>query len=228
MNGQKKVVVISASPKPEGQAASDFLAGIALETLRDETTDVRVINARQALARHAEQEAFRAMAEANALIVVFPLYVFCLPGITMRFLQSYAAYAAKQETRRETAVYAVINCGFPEPGINEEAARVIARFAAAVGARYGFSILIGGGGMVTMSLRPVKKTVLRYRDTLGRIGVEIAAGETGSHVSVSLRVAFPRKLYFLMGNAGWRVMIRRNGKKPGDLYARPYLPAWKV
>lgn len=228
MNGQKKVAVISASPKPEGQAASDFLAGIALETLRDDATDVQVINARQALARHTEQEAFRAMAEADALIIVFPLYVFCLPGITMRFLQSYSAYAAKLETRREAAVYAVINCGFPEPGINEEAARVIARFAAAVGARYGFSILIGGGGMVTMSPPPVKKMVLQYRETLRRIGAEIAAGKTGPRESVSLRVAFPRKLYFLMGNVGWRVMIRRNGRKPGDLYARPYLPAGKA
>mgnify|MGYP001178062942 CR=1 FL=1 len=221
---EKQVVILAASPKPPGKAASDLLAKIAADTLRDETVGVRVINARETLAKETTDEAFAAIAAADALIVVFPLYVFCLPGMTMRFLQRYGEYAAKLPQRKQTAVYSVVNCGFPEPEINEEASRVIGRFARAVGARYGFGVLIGGGGMVTMSISPVNKMIRKYQETLGRIQAEIKAGTCTPAASVNLRVRFPRRLYLFMGNISWRMWIRNNGGKTKDLYARPYQP----
>lgn len=225
MNAQKQVVIISASPKPPGKAASDRLAEMAADALRDGEIDVRVINAREALTKQTTDEAFAAMAAADAMIVVFPLYIFCLPGMTMRFLQRYGEYAAKLPVRKQAAVYSVVNCGFPEPEINEEASRVIGRFAAAVGARYGFGILIGGGGMVAMSVSPVKKMMAKYREALSRIRAEIKAGTCKPAESVCLRIHFPRSLYFFMGNMGWKSWIRKNGGKAKDLYARPYQSA---
>jgi hypothetical protein len=221
---RKQVVIIAASPKPPGKAASDQLSQIAAETLRDETVDVRIINARETLAKEKTDEAFAAMAAADALIVVFPLYIFCLPGLTMRFLQRYWQYALKLPYRKQTAVYSVVNCGFPEPQINEEASRVVGRFASAVGARYGLGILVGGGGMVAMSVSPVKKMLAQYREALRRIQTEIRAGVCTPSESVRLRIRFPRRLYLLMGNVGWKQWIRKNGGKARDLYARPYQP----
>ncbi len=225
MNEQKHAVIISASPKPPGTAASDHLAAIAAAAMRDETIDVRVINARETLTKQTTGEAFAAMAAADAMIVVFPLYIFCLPGITMRFLQRYGEYAAKLPERRQTAVYSVVNCGFPEPEINEEASRVIGRFAKAVGARYGFGILIGGGGMVAMSVSPVKKMMVKFQEACKRIQAEIKSGTCEPAKSVCLRIHFPSRLYLFMGNIGWKRWIRKNGGKKKDLYARPYQSA---
>ena len=105
-----------------------------------------LINVRQTLTKKTTDEAFRTMAGADAMIIIFPLYVFCLPGITMRFLELYRDYAAALPARKQPGVYAVVNCGFPEPDINEEAACVVHRFADAIGARFCYGVLIGGGG----------------------------------------------------------------------------------
>ncbi|MFH1880802.1 MAG: flavodoxin [Bacillota bacterium] len=222
MSERKQVAIISASPKPPGRAASDYLAGLAADALRDENIGVSVINARETLQKHGTDAAFQTMANADALIIIFPLYIFCLPGITMRFLQMYRDYAAKLPARKKAAVYSVINCGFPEPEINEEASRVIGRFASAVGAQYCCGVLIGGGGMLTLNVSPAQKARAQYLKTLSRMRAEIAGGVIAPAQSVRLRVNFPRKLYFLMGNMGWRRQIRKNGGKKKDLYRRPY------
>ena len=224
MNNIKKAVVIAASPKPQGKAASDLLAHLAAETLRGDALDVQVVNARKAIDTGATGEAFAAMADADALVIVFPLYIFCLPGITMRFLQMYKAYADALPTHKTPLMYAVVNCGFPEPEINGEAAHVIKRFADAIGARYRFGILIGGGGMAAMNVSPVKRMRAQYIAALRRIRVEIETASLPPVETVHLRINFPRRLYFIMGNMGWRRWIRKHGKKPRDLKARPYQP----
>ncbi len=222
MSGHKQVAIISASPKPPGRAASDILAGMAADALHGENIDVSVINARETLQKRGTDAAFQTMADADALIIIFPLYIFCLPGITMRFLQMYRDYAAKLPARKKAAVYSVINCGFPEPEINEEASRVIGRFASAVGAQYCHGILIGSGGMLTLNVPPAKKALAQYLETFKRMRAEIAGGVIAPADHVLLRVDFPRKLYFLMGNMGWRRQISKNGGKKKDLCRRPY------
>lgn len=222
MKDKKNVVVIAGSPKPPGKAASDMLAKITEDTLRDADMDVRILNVRETMTKHGTDEAFMAIAAADAMIIIFPLYIFCLPGITMRFLQSYGEYAAALPERKRAAVYTVVNCGFPEPGINSEAVRVVGRFADAIGAQFCFGVMIGGGGMITMNVQPVKKLREKYQETMQRIKAEIESGRFMPAEDVSLRVGFPRKLYFFIGNMGWRNWIKKNGRRKQDLYLQPY------
>ncbi len=224
MSDEKRVVIISGSPKPPDTAASDFLAARAAQAMREGGVQADVLNVRRTLNQKTEEEAFAAMAEADAMIFIFPLYVFCLPGLLMRFLQDYKAYAdAHPQARWDVRVYAVVNCGFPEPEINEQAVEVIGRFAAAVGARFGFGVMIGSGGMMTVNVAPAQKMVRQFSDIMRRIAAEVAAGAAAPAETLCLRIGFPRRLYFMMGNRGWRQQIRRNGKRVKDLYARPYL-----
>ena len=222
MSERKQIAIIAASPKPPGKAASDFLAKVTGEMLQGGQTDAHVINARQALTKKTTDEAFRTMAEADALIIIFPLYVFCLPGVTMRFLEMYRNYAATLPTRKRPGVYAVINSGFPEPDINEEAARVVHRFADAIGARFCYGVLIGGGGMVAANIYPARKLLEKYRETVVRMKTEIEHGNFTPAQSVQMRFRFPRRISFMMGNFGWGHMIKKNGKTRRDLRARPY------
>lgn len=219
----KQVVVIGGSPRTPGKATSDFLAERTAQALREVGLEARVLNVRAAIQRRQTDEAFAAMAAADAMIFLFPLYVFCLPGILMRFLQDYRAYAnAHKGAGSGAAVYAVVNCGFPEPEINEQAVDVIGRFAAAVGARFRFGIMIGSGGMIALNI-PFSKAVLRrYTQTVAAIGAEIQSGQFAEAKPVYLRNGFPAKLYFLLAERGWRKMVRASGKRPEDLYARPY------
>lgn len=224
MSAEKQVTIIAGSPKAPGTAVSDKLSQIAAETLGDTQLRAQVFGVGECMKENTTEKAYAAMAQSDAVIVVFPLYVFCLPGITMRFLQDYLAYHKVHAAGKKQMVYSVINCGFPEPEINEEASRVVARFAAAIGAQYGHGILIGSGGMIGMSVSPAEKLRDLYRAALRDVQAEIKAGKAPTKQSVCLETKFPRCLYFLFGHMGWRRWIRRNGKSGKDLYARPYQP----
>jgi NAD(P)H-dependent FMN reductase len=224
MKDRKRIVVIAGSPKQPGKAVSDLLAEIAAGSLQDESTDVKMISIRKTFNQKKTDEAYQTMATADAMIIIFPLYVFCLPGITMRFLQSYGTYAASLPERKKTAVYAVVNCGFPEPEINGEAVRVVARFAQAVGAQFSRGVIIGGGGMLTMDVQPANRARENYAAEMKRIKTEIQEGICTPAENVTVRVRIPRLFYLFMGNMGWKRSIKKNGKKKKDLYLRPYQP----
>ena len=222
----KKTVIISGSPKAPGKAASDFLAKITAEVFQEDGTQPRVISVRRTLTRKHTEQAFAEMAEADALVIIFPLYIFCLPGITMRFLQMYKAYLdVHPEAKKDMPVYAVVNCGFPEPYINLEAVQVIGRFASAIGASFRFGVMIGGGGMLNVPLRSAKKKLEEYRAAAREIKTDFAERNRNRKDHILIHSPAARKWYFLLGNIGWSMQARKFGNKKRDLYAKPYQPA---
>ncbi|MBE0601934.1 MAG: flavodoxin, partial [Firmicutes bacterium] len=151
------------------------------------------------------------------------LYIFCLPGILMRFLQLYKAYAdARPEGKTDALVYTVVNCGFPEPHINEEAVRVVGRFADAVGGRFRFGVMIGGGGMYGYPAPQVRKKLSEYRAAVGRIWADLKSDGRDKADNILIQSPAGRRLYYTMGNMGWKIQARKHNLKKADLYARPY------
>ncbi len=220
---QKQIVILSGSPRTPGKAASDLLSKTAAEVFQEEGSQPRVISVRRMLSREHTEQAFAEIAAADALLIIFPLYIFCLPGILMRFLQMYKAYAdAHPEAKKDVPVYTVVNCGFPEPHINEEAVRVIGRFAAALGDRFRFGIMIGGGGMYGYPAPQVRKKLEEYRAAVRRIRADLAGGTREKAENILIQSPMRRRIYYTMGNMGWKIQARKNGKKKADLYARPY------
>ena len=214
---QKHFVIISASPRTTDQSTSAFISSLAEKKLTGEGLAVERIDARKSLKGDMQAD-FTAMNSADALIFVFPLYFFCVPGMLMQFMQDYSAYRAAHPGNNMQRVYAIVNCGFPEPEINMEAVRVMESFSRHIGASFGFGVMLGGGGMLMAAKdAPFMKTVLSgLDDAFTRM-----AGETEGD-SVTLAPRFPRRLYFMAGNMGWRQTARKNGLKKKDLYRKPY------
>lgn len=224
MNTEKRVAVINASPKTAGKSVSGHLASYAQNLLSGDNLEIRCFSVRESIAKKTA-EAFKYMKEADAFITIFPLYVFCLPGILMRFLQNYHNYTAScPDGAKKAAVYAIVNCGFPEPEINAEAVRVIGSFSEKIGAQFRFGVMIGGGGMLLGSQgSPIlKKTMADIDGAFARIKEEIVSGRRGPAENVVTNVRFPRRLYFFMGGIGWVSWARKNRLKKKDLYAKPY------
>ena len=217
MNKVQHFAVISGSPRTNGSTTSAFLAQLAEKKLISEGAVVQQIDARKSLKGDTRAD-FAAMAEADVLLFIFPLYFFCIPGLLMRFLQDYAAYHAQHAGGGAQRVYAIVNCGFPEPEINTEAIRVIASFSRHIGASFGFGVGIGGGGMLRGAKdAPFMKSLFAGLDNaLARM----VRGESGEATMLAPR--FPRRLYFMMGNMGWRQMARKKGLKKKELYKAPY------
>lgn len=221
----KKIVIISASPRTDEASTSEFLAVIGAQGMKDEGADIYRVNVRRSIARKQTETDFAAMLRTDAMILIFPLYFFCLPGILMRFLEDYFEYYEQhKEDAVNSQVYAVINCGFPEPDINTEAARAIESFSEKTGNSFRFAVLIGGGGMLQASKDApfMKKTMAAIKGAFGLMAEDTARSGQEPMKDILITLKFPRRLYFFMGGIGWTSQAKKNGLKKTDLYRKPY------
>lgn len=217
MSEIKRCVIISASPRTNVPTTSAFISSLAETRLTAQGIAVQQIEVRKSLKGDMQTD-FAAMRAADALLIIFPLYFFCVPGMLMAFLQDYAAYHVQHGSQGTQHVYTIVNCGFPEPDINSEAIRVIESFSRHIGATFEFGVGIGGGGMMEAAKdAPFMKTLFVGLDNAF---ASIAQGTGGDNVTLAPR--FPRRLYFMAGNMGWHQMARKNGLKKKDLYRKPY------
>ena len=223
----KTITLICGSPKArKDHTLSEYFTDLEQQHIAREGIAVHRVNARTSILHDNCEAAFHKMLSSDVLIFTFPLYFFCLPGLLMRFLQDYVAYAKQHiDENKPKKIYAVINCGFPEPEINEEAGRVVKSFSKSVGAEYRFSLLIGGGGMLpgTKEAPFMHSTMDSITAVFDQMHDDILSNSTTAPQDVLIEMHFPKKLYFLMGNLGWRSTARREHKlRASELKRHPY------
>lgn len=223
----KKVILINGSPRLEEKTASaGFLAHVKV-ILKDDEYEKQFICVRKSLKDGPEAD-YAGMLKADAIIFAFPLYIFCLPGLLMRFLEDYVKYSNEHGGQKRPAkVYAIVNCGFPEPEINMEAIRVIGCFSRHIGARFRFGVLVGGGPMISSAegIGPVKKAYEKLDAGILAIADDIRGESSQALPNILIKPSFPRRLYLLMGSMGWKQQAKKNGLRKADLYRRPYQQA---
>ena len=223
IENKKQIVIVSGSPKVDQDwAVSEFLAKRGADLLRDETLNTIVIPVRRALLHRETDQAFAVMANADAIVMVFPLYFFCMPSMLTRFMQDFTA--AYPKSNRIANVYAIVNCGFPEAEINREAMRVVEQFAKKTGASFRGGLMIGCGGMLLgAKSAPFMRPVYAQIDALfTRIKSDMLSGESQPAAIEPVAVKFPRSMYFIGGNTGWKFAARKNKLHKKDLFRTPY------
>lgn len=219
-----KIVLIDASPRHEQTTCSSALAGRAAAAFPGGLFETQTVRVRQSLQNGPEPD-FASMRQADALIVIFPLYFFSLPGLLMRFLQDYAAFCRTHGGQKPgTRVYAVVNCGFPEPGINAEAVGVVRCFSRRIGAQFGFGIMLGGGPMFSAAqdAPPVQKAAAALDAGFARMAGDLTGGAAAETGDIQVSLPFPRRLYLFVAGQNWKQQARKNGLRPAQLYRRPY------
>jgi len=219
----KKVVLVSASPKVnQDWAVSAFIAKCGEEKLLSSGLSVETIKVRHTLMHHETDQAFESLQSADAIVLIFPLYFFCMPAMLTRLLQDFVAkYPVADRTAH---VYAIINCGFPESDINMEAMRVVECFARQTNRTFLGGVMIGGGGMVIGAAdAPFMRPIFSLIDGLfARVARDVLSGQPEPMQIAEASPKFPRWLYFVGGNAGWHSMARKHHIKPKDIRRKPY------
>lgn len=221
----KNIVIINGSPKADKGSASHFLSNIMIKHINGYGDNVSLINARYSLMNKSLEADYLQISKADAIIFVFPLYIFCLPGILMRYLQDfYRCLDDHSASLSGIKVYACVNCGFPEANINEEAVRVIKSFSIKTGASFRFGIMVGGGGMIssTLHMSYMKKTKNEFYLAISSIANDLESSDMEYIRNTCVNICFPSSLYNFMGGRGWRYTARKNGLKSKDLYKKPY------
>ena len=141
----KKICFINGSLRGKKASSSKLIKEID-KRLNEGAFIKEFITAKQKVDDGYPEETLRKIADADTLIIVFPLFCYCIPGALMRLLEEYYDYAMQgKQYNKKAAVYAVVNCAYVEPEINMEAIRVIKNFCARLGIEWRFAVAIGCG-----------------------------------------------------------------------------------
>ncbi len=159
------------------------------------------------------------LVECDALVFAFPLYVDGLPSHLLNCLvQLETLFSAIKE--KNILVYSVVNCGFYEGHQNELAIEIMENWCIKAGLKWGQGLAIGAGGMLPMLKNVPNGHGLKknLEGTLKQLANNILKSASGQNICITAN--FPRILYKLAAEMGWRQSIKANGLKRKDLFLR--------
>lgn len=215
-----KTVLINGSPKVKGSASGTLLED--LKAYLSETEIVEIGFHTGAVAK----ETTEILNQADALVFAFPLYVDGIPGHLLFCLEELEKTSCKNSSIR---VYGIVNCGFYEGIQAETALQVLKNWCEKAGYVWGGGVGVGGGG--GLAQMPKTKSGHGPREPIERALKALAETICMSHAQKDqhqqtaenqyVSVAFPRFLYKLAAQMGWRQMMKANGGRARDLGRRP-------
>lgn len=217
----RNIVLLNGSPRINGSTSMKLLE--SLKSRFDSDCTTTILEAGKSILHNTQLQDYDNMVKADVIVIAFPLYVYCLPGVLIEFLSGYRDYVSSNGKSVTQKIYAIINCGFPESRINDDAALVIKNICKEIGAEYHFSIMIGGGGM----LQPMKKfpPVHRMWKYIGLALDQIVRDVCGENTYTDIHIdsQIPKRLFYFIAQTNFTVVARMSGMKKKEIFRRPYL-----
>ncbi len=217
-----KIALINASPK-----AKDSASGYLLEELKPLLKD-SIIS--EYSLRTFQLKELEALLQQDAVVFAFPIYVDGIPAHLLRCLSQWEELA--RGGKPGLRVYAIVNCGFYEGHQNKNALQILKNWCIKAGLTWGQGVGIGCGGMIA-SIRgiphgqgPKRNISVALEALAGNILAGGSSNEAGTLSTASAlpelyaQPGFPRVMYKLAGEWGWRKTAKANGLKKKDLGMR--------
>jgi len=203
-----RIALINGSPKKK-----ESVSGFLLEELKGKFSgeaEVLEIGLHDA---EVSEEVFEKLAGAEAWVFACPLYVDGLPG---HLLSCLSQLEKRPVQGTKPLIYGVVNCGFYEGIQTETALALLQNWSARAGYSWAGGTGVGGGGAILMVPEGPRAPI---DGALEEMAEKILRRKTQENRFVT--VAFPRFLYQISGQIGWRKMIKANGGRARDLDAAP-------
>ncbi|MEQ8197815.1 MAG: hypothetical protein ABRQ27_07405 [Clostridiaceae bacterium] len=206
----RRIALINGSPKMKNSASACILEVLKKYLDNDNIAEYNL--------RLPQTQDIEEICEREILVFAFPLYVDGVPSNLLNCLYQLEQHLKNKHA--ETVVYAIANCGFYEGKQSSIALDMMENWCIKSNVRWGQGIGIGGGGMMPMlngksaEKGPMKNTAAALKELANHIQEEKSAENL--YVSPN----FPRILYKMAAEMGWRQQIRANGLKRKDLFLR--------
>ena len=212
-----KIALINGSPKVNNSASKILLADLkrilSAHTPNSpaEKNEILEIDMHNTV---VSTEALKMLHDSDTWVIVCPLYV---DGIPAHLLSCLVQLETCDWTDCPIRIHGIVNCGFYEGIQAEFALDILQNWSAKTGLTWGGGIGIGGGGALAQMpsaenghgpKAPIEKAL---RAMAGKILRREA--QENNYVSI----AFPRFLYKMAAQMGWRQMIKANGGRSRDL-----------
>lgn len=214
-----KIALLNGSPKAKNSSTEILLAD--LKRCLSEQTEIVETALRSTTNL---EENVTELQTADAWVISCPLYVDGIPGHLLSCLAEFEKYHHKKYNRENGTseqhnihVYGIVNCGFYEGIQAETALEILENWCVKSGFIWSGGIGVGGGGALAMMNSPKPGTGPKapVDKALQAMADKILKREIQPNCYVS--VAFPRFLYKMAAQMGWRQLIRANGGRAKDL-----------
>jgi multimeric flavodoxin WrbA len=207
-----KIALINGSPKIKYSASGCLLQELMTFLENDNNTITEYYFRKPQLSKEEMEQ----LGEYNILVFAFPLYVDGIPSHLLNCLIQLEGFFSTVK-EKDIIVYCLVNCGFYEGHQTAVAIEMMKNWCTKAGLKWGQGVGIGAGGM----LLSVKNVPIGHgpKKNLGvalkKLANNILECSTGEDIFITAN--FPRILYKLAAEMGWRKSIKANGLKRRDL-----------
>ena len=225
-----KALLIVGSPK--GKASTSYNLGRGLLG-RLEAGGIEAVETTVGAALKSSEERhrlYKAVDEADIIVVSFPLYVDQLPAPLIQTLELLADRKRGAQGATPWAgplaqrLVAIVQCGFPETYQTRPAVAIMRQFARETGFQWAGALAFGMGGAV--GGRSLEKAGGMLRNVVRALDTAAASLLSGGLVPVeaealAAKPLMARRLYHLAANWGFRSQLRKHGARKRT-FDRPY------
>ncbi len=146
----KNVCLINGSLRGKQSSSLEFLKDIKLR-LPDDEYKKTILAVKAKVKENYPEDILQSIAGADAVVFIFPLHNYGLPGALMRLLEDYYRYLkAGNAYNKNARIYMVVNCGFARPIVTTEAIRVMKNYCRRLSLNWRFAVCIGTGPVVVL------------------------------------------------------------------------------
>lgn len=208
-----KISLVNGSPK-----AKDSASGVALKELQSQLSPEYDIVNLHFTKKQPDKNDFELLWDSDVIVFAFPLYVDSLPSHLLSCLVQLEEHLKNTSFSQNCTVYAIVNCGFYEGCQNTLALNIMKCWCDRAGVIWGGGIGIGGGGMLPMmsGIPAGKGPKKNFSSAMSTLSDRISHQESGADICFSPN--FPRFLYKMAAEMGWRQAVKNNGLARRDLW----------
>lgn len=204
-----KIALINGSPKINNSASGALLEDVK----RYLGKTIEVIN----FGFHSSgisKEVIEELKKIDVWVFSYPLYVDGIPG---HLLSCLVQLEEGHIHNPQVHIYGIVNCGFYEGVQAELALKILENWCLKTRFIWSGGIGVGGGGGLAMmpEMEPGCGPKAPIDKALAELSGVILKKQVRENIYVS--VAFPRFLYKMGAQMGWRQMMKANGGKVKDL-----------
>ena len=217
------VLILTGSPKGR-ESASFSLASKLAEGLRENGVSVSDEPVHAGLrTEEGTRRLLDAVDGSDLVVLAFPLYVDSLPAPLTRLLELIAEHRTMVVSSGTPRLAAIVQCGFPEAQQCDTAVGICRLFAERTGMRWAGALAMGMGGSLVEDFRKLPRGGRNILEALDLAAKSLATGGDIPEAATALfaRPLMPRWMYTLIGNLGWRMLLRKNKARRPMTY-RPY------
>jgi hypothetical protein len=185
----KNICLINGSLRGKEASSLVFLNYIN-GMLADTEFNKDIINVRAKVKESYPEDILKTISRADAIIMVFPLFTYGIPGALMRLLEDFYLYAKGNGYNKAAGIYIVVNCGFYRPEIMTELIRVMKNFCRRLSLNWRFAICMGAGPVAAVTVK-IPLLNMKYRRAFSAIASDIENGGAGQKDDYFIKPLLP-------------------------------------